>query len=281
MATQKLSFTKMHGIGNDYVYVNCLEHELRQPSEVSKKISDRHFGIGSDGLVLILPSKSADFRMRMFNADGSEAQMCGNAVRCIAKYLFDRGITKNRTIRLETNSGVKLLELDVRNGAVAAVTVDMGEPILEPMRIPARFPGAKIVAQRVPDGPPSLLVTCVSMGNPHAVFFVPEITDALVLETGPSIERHSAFPERINVEFAQVKNRREVSMRVWERGSGETLACGTGACAVCVAGVLNDVTERAVTVHLMGGDLAIEWAADNHVYKTGPATFVFDGEVEL
>jgi len=238
---------------------------------------DRHFGIGGDGVVLILPSKTYDYRMRMFNADGSEAEMCGNAVRCIAKYLYDRGITTQETIILETEAGPKTLELKVHQGKVAAVRVNMGEPILEPARIPVRSEKERVVLEPFTVDGTLLQLTCVSMGNPHAVFIVPEITDDLVLGLGPKIEKHPLFPAAMNVEFVKILRPHELEMRVWERGSGETLACGTGACAALVACSLCGVAERKGVVHLRGGDLEIEWAADNRVYKTGPAAFVFDG----
>lgn len=276
-----MQFVKMQGAGNDYVYVDCIRQGMpADPVELSKKISDRHFGIGSDGLILICPSDKADARMRMFNADGSESEMCGNGVRCIAKYVYDHGLAKKPSITLETGRGI--LKLAVRtngNGKVDQVTVDMGEPILEAAQIPTTLPGNPPIEVPLDLPDRSLLVTCVSMGNPHCVTFVDAVTDALVHAIGPKVEKHPAFPKRVNAEFAKVNRPDDVTMRVWERGSGETLACGTGACAVAVAGVLCKRLERRVTVHLLGGDLQLLWSeADNHVYMTGPAVEVFSGD---
>jgi diaminopimelate epimerase len=273
-----MRFTKMHGAGNDYVYVDCFNQPPpRDPAGLSKAISDRHFGVGSDGLILIGPSERGDARMRMFNADGSEAEMCGNGVRCVAKYVYDHGLARKPTVKIETGRGVLTLDLEVENDRVEHVRVDMGEPILQGERIPTILPGNPPLDVSLPRQP--LRVTCVSMGNPHAVAFVNLITDELVLGVGPQVEKDGAFPRRTNVEFVQVHNPGEATMRVWERGSGETLACGTGACAVCVAGVLTGRTQRRLLVHLRGGDLNLHWSeADNHVYMTGPAVEVFSGE---
>lgn len=279
--TRTLQFTKMHGIGNDYIYVNCLEHPLDRPEEAAIRLSHRHFGVGSDGLVLILPSATADFQMRMFNADGSESEMCGNAVRCIAKYVYEKGLTTKKVIELDTKGGKKILELTLSGETVTSVRVDMGEPILKGSLVPIAIDANPVLNHPLDIGGIQLRMTCVSMGNPHAVFFVEEITDDLVLRIGPMIEKHPLFPRRTNVEFVQVLSPTELRMRVWERGSGETLACGTGAAAVLVAAVLNELTERKAKIHLLGGDLEIEWAANNHVYKTGPAAYSFEGTVEL
>lgn len=277
----KRQFFKMHGLGNDYIYFDCLEEGLSHPEEVSRRLSDRHFGIGGDGIVLIEPSLEADFRMKMFNADGSEAEMCGNAIRCVGKYLFDRGITSQQELSIQTGAGILNLSLNLSGKGVESVRVDMGEPILEGAKIPVASAASRIVGEPLEIDGQLLRITCVSMGNPHAVVFVDEIHDGLVWGTGPLLERHEFFPNRVNVEFAEALSRNEIRMRVWERGSGETMACGTGACAVGVAGALNGLTDRTVRVHLLGGDLEIEWNENNHVYMTGPATFVFEGEVDL
>lgn len=277
-----MKFTKMHGLGNDYIYVNCFTETVYNPSEVSKKLSDRHFGIGSDGLVLILPSENADFRMRMFNSDGSEAEMCGNAIRCVGKYAYDYGLTKEKKISIETLAGNKFLEMEEANGKIELVKVDMGEPILVPDKIPVDAYGESFVAQDVKVGDKVYSLTCVSMGNPHAVTYVNDVNNFQLHEEGPKIETHLMFPKKINAEFVEVIDRNTLKMRVWERGAGETMACGTGACAVLVSSVLNNLSERKAIVKLLGGDLMIEWSEkDNHVYMTGPATKVFDGEVEL
>jgi diaminopimelate epimerase len=273
-----MRFTKMQGAGNDYVYVDCFRQPLpAEPTALSRAISDRHFGVGGDGLILICPSDKADARMRMFNADGSESEMCGNGIRCVAKYLYEHGLARKTTLRIETGRGVLSLDLDVENDHVERVRVDMGEPILHSERIPSTLPGNPPLDVSLPRQP--LRVTCVSMGNPHAVAFVNLITDELVLGVGPQVEQDPVFPRRTNVEFVQVHSPNEVTMRVWERGSGETLACGTGSCAVCVAGVLTGRTQRRLLVHLRGGDLNLHWSeADNHVYMTGPAVEVFSGD---
>ena len=273
-----MRFTKMEGCGNDYVYVDCFAQKLpTNPAALSVKIADRHFGVGGDGLILICPSEKADARMRMFNADGSESEMCGNGVRCVAKYVHDHGIAAKPTLTIETGRGVLTLDVETRNGKVEQVRVDMGEPILEAAKIPTTLPGNPPVDVPLPGF--DLKATCVSMGNPHCIVFVDAITHELVHGFGPKIEVAPIFPRKVNVEFIKVNRPNDVTMRVWERGSGETLACGTGASAVCVAGVLSGRTERAVTVHLLGGDLQLLWSEkDNHVYMTGPAVEVFSGE---
>jgi diaminopimelate epimerase len=273
-----MHFTKMHGAGNDYVYVDCFRQSIpHDPAGLSRRISDRHCGVGSDGLILICPSTVADARMRMFNADGSEAQMCGNGVRCVAKFVYDRGLMRKNPLHIETGRGVLSLELDIQGGAVHKVRVDMGEPILEAERIPTRLRTSQQASIAIGDA--MVDVICVSMGNPHCVIFCEDLSDHLVLALGPKIEVHSAFPERTNVEFVRVNRQDDVTARVWERGSGETMACGTGACAMTVAGVITGRTGRNVRAHLRGGDLEILWSeADNHVYLTGPAVEVFEGE---
>lgn len=275
-----MRFTKMHGCGNDYVYVDCISHPApRDPAGLSKKISDRHFGVGSDGLILICPSERADVRMRMFNADGSEAEMCGNGVRCVAKYAYDHNLARKSSMTIETGRGVLSLELETSGGLAKQIRVDMGEPILEAGKIPTTLAGNPPINVPITAGERTLHVTCVSMGNPHCITFVDEITDALVHGIGPSVEHHPAFPRRVNAEFVRVVKPDEAVMRVWERGSGETLACGTGACAVTVAGVLTGKTQRKLLIHLVGGDLQLHWSeTDNHVYMTGPAAEVFSGD---
>ncbi|MCS7304216.1 MAG: diaminopimelate epimerase [Thermoguttaceae bacterium] len=279
-----MRFTKMHGAGNDYIFVNCFQEPMPEnPAELARQVSDRHFGIGGDGLILICPSEKADAKMRIFNADGSEAEMCGNGIRCVAKYLYDHGLARKPVLQIETGRGVLNLRLELQQGRVQQVEVDMGEPILDPERIPTQLPGNPQYGGAVVETPllvadQTLLVTCVSMGNPHCVCFVEELTDSLVSTLGPQIERHPQFPNRVNVEFVQLVSSQEVKVRVWERGSGETLACGTGACAVCVAGVLTARTSRQLLAHLPGGDLKLHWSEkDNHVYLTGPTVEVFTG----
>jgi diaminopimelate epimerase len=275
-----MRFTKMQGCGNDYIYVDCFRQPMpHDPAGLSRAISDRHFGVGGDGLILICPSDKADARMRMFNADGSESEMCGNGVRCVAKFVHDHGLVRKPTLRVETGRGVLTLELEVSGGVVRQVRVDMGEPILSASEIPTTLPGDPPQDVPLEVGGHTLRVTCVSMGNPHCITFVDEITDAQVLGLGPQVERHPAFPRRVNAEFVRANRPDDVTVRVWERGSGETLACGTGACAVCVAGVLTGRTQRRITAHLPGGDLRLHWSeADNHVYMTGPAVEVFSGD---
>lgn len=277
-----MKFTKMQGIGNDYVYVNCFAEQLQSPSEIAKFVSDRHFGIGSDGLILICPSEVADVRMVMYNADGSEAQMCGNGIRCVGKYAHDRGITDKTTITVETAAGIKTLKLTVEDGETKSVQVDMGVPVLEPQQIPVRAEEMCFVNIPVEVNGKRVHMTAVSMGNPHAVVFVDRTADLELERIGPSYENHPLFPERTNTEFVEVLDRKTLKMRVWERGAGETLACGTGACASLVAGVLCGKCERSATVKLLGGDLQISWDEESgHVFMTGPAEFVFDGEIDL
>jgi diaminopimelate epimerase len=275
-----MRFTKMHGCGNDYIYVDCITNPPpRDPATLSKVMSDRHFGVGADGLIMICPSERADARMRMFNADGSEAEMCGNGIRCVAKYLYDHNLSHKQTLTIETGRGILTLELEVGGGKVRRVKVDMGEPIFDAARMPTTLPGQPPTNARLDVAGRSLQVTCVSMGNPHCITYVDEATDELVLGVGPKVETHAAFPRRVNAEFVRVNRPDDVTMRVWERGSGETLACGTGACAVAVAGVLTGRTQRRITAHLLGGDLLVNWSeSDNHVYMTGPAVEVFSGE---
>ncbi len=277
-----MRFTKMQGLGNDYVYVNCFEETVPDPGKTAKTVSDRHFGVGSDGLVLIKPSEKADFQMDMYNSDGSRAEMCGNAIRCVGKFVFDRGMTDKKTVTIETLAGVKTLELDTEGGRVKNVTVDMGAPELLPKNIPVLAEGETFIARPVTVDGESYLVTCVSMGNPHAVIFMKGI-DGLDLEKiGPKFENHPLFPRRINTEFVEVLDGKNLKMRVWERGAGETLACGTGACATLVAAVLNQKAEDAANVRLRGGILKIKWdRKKNTVLMTGPAEFVFDGEMKI
>lgn len=278
-----MRFTKMHGIGNDYVYVDCTKQELLNPAEVSRFVSDRHFGIGADGLILIKKSEKADFFMDMYNADGSRGEMCGNGIRCVAKYVYDRGLTDKDEISVETPAGVKYLRLMVENNRVSKVRVNMGAPILEPEKIPVLAEGCPVVKEPIEVCGRTWEMTCVSMGNPHAVIFIDTPVKEFELERfGPYFENHERFPNRINTEFARVLDKNTMEMRVWERGSAETLACGTGTCACAVAAVLNGLTERKVLVHLLGGDLEIEWSeADGCVYMTGEAVTVFDGEIAL
>ena len=280
-----MRFTKMHGIGNDYVYINGFDQKVADPAAMSVKVSDRHFGIGSDGLILIVPSDKADVRMRMFNADGSESEMCGNGVRCVAKYSYDHGLTKNNPMRIETGRGVLQLALEIDGGKVRNVTVDMGEPILSLPEIPVDrdkvVKGSQENTYRLSVSPEKELLdlTFVSMGNPHAVAYVADLRSVNLDRLGPLVEHHKAFPRRINAHWVKINSPSEVTMRTWERGSGITLACGTGACAVCVAGVLTGMTHREILAHLPGGDLSLEWReSDGHVYMTGPATEVFSGD---
>lgn len=277
-----MRFTKMHGCGNDYVYVDCTNTKIEKPSEVARLVSDRHFGIGADGLILICPSEKADFRMEMYNADGSEGRMCGNGVRCIAKYVYDFGLTDKTGISLETKGGTKYLELEVINGIVSKVTVDMGSPILEADLIPVRSEKTQVIGEKINILNQEYNMTCVSMGNPHAVVFVEDVDTFQVEQVGLEFEKNSIFPEQVNIEFIQIIDTKNIKMRVWERGSGETLACGTGACASVVAGVLNGLIEEEVTVHLLGGDLEIFYDQErNSVIMKGPATVVFTGEIDL
>ena len=277
-----MEFTKMEGCGNDYVYVNGFKNKIDNPNEVSKFISDRHFGIGSDGLIVINPSEVADFKMSMYNADGSEGKMCGNGIRCVAKYVYDNKMTDKTTITVETLSGIKTLVLNVKEGKVDTVRVNMGAPEIVASKVPVLFHGEKVINEPILIDGKEYGITCVSMGNPHAVTFIND-TDSLDIEhIGPMFENHKMFPDRVNTEFIQVVDRKTVKMRVWERGSGETLACGTGACASVVACVLNGKTENTVTVKLLGGDLLIEYnEEENTVYMTGPARVSFTGNIEI
>lgn len=275
-------FSKMHGIGNDYIYVNCFKETVTDPEKVSVILSDRRKGIGSDGLVLIMPSDKADFRMRIFNADGSEAMMCGNATRCIGKYVYDMGLTDKTQLTLETNSGIKYLTLFIKDGKVDTVQVDMGKAILLPKDIPVNSGLDRFIDQPVIVGGKTYNITCVSMGNPHAVIFTEGIDDLDLEKTGPLFEHHELFPNRVNTEFAEIIDSHTLKMRVWERGSGETFACGTGTCATVVAAVLNGICpyDEEVTVHLRGGDLSIIYRSDGTVMMTGPAEYVFSGTVD-
>lgn len=277
-----MQFTKMHGAGNDYVYVNCFEEQL--PDDIpalARVISDRHTGIGGDGLILICPTERADARMRMFNADGSESEMCGNGIRCVAKYVYDHGIAQKPELAIETGRGILTLQVMAHNGCVEQVRVNMGSPILEAEQIPTKLQGTPPVKAPLEVAGRTLEVTCISMGNPHCITFVDEVTDEWVHGIGPQIEVHPAFPNRVNAEFIKIVSPTEMIMRVWERGSGETQACGTGACAAAVAAVLNGLTERTVLCHLPGGDLTLEWAESGEVFMTGPATEVFSGHWPL
>ena len=277
-----MKFTKMHGCGNDYVYVNLFEEKVEKPAEVSIKVSDRHFGIGSDGLITIGPSDKADFRMHIYNADGSEAEMCGNGIRCVAKYVYDHNLTDKTEITVETGAGILTLILFTEDGKVQQVRVDMGEPILEPSQIPVLAKGDKVIDEPIEVGGKTWNMTCVSMGNPHAVVFVDDTANFPLETYGPFFENHERFPKRTNTEFVQIISRTEANMRVWERGSAETWACGTGTCACVMACILNGKTEDKVLVHLRGGDLTIEYDREsNHVFMTGPATEVFEGEIEV
>lgn len=279
-----LKFTKMEGLGNDYVYVDAINQTIENPSELSKKVSDRHFGIGSDGLILISKSDKADFKMNIYNPDGSEAEMCGNGIRCLAKFVYDKKMTNKTSITVETLSGIKTLDLKIEKGKVSLVTVDMGEPILDADKIPVingfkekslngiDFINVKVELKKF---------TCVSMGNPHAICFIDNINNIDIAKIGPIIENDKCFPNKTNVEFIEIISKNEINMRVWERGTGETLACGTGACASVIASILNGYTDRKVTVNLLGGKLEIIWnKEDNHVYMKGPARTVYEGEID-
>lgn len=277
-----MKFTKMHGIGNDYVYVNCFEETVENPSEVSKKVSDRHFGIGSDGLILIKPSKVADFTMEMYNSDGSQSAMCGNGIRSVAKYVYDYKLTDKTSISIETLAGIKYLDLTVENDKVVLIKVNMGKPELTPSNIPVIATGEKVVNEPIEVDGNVYHMTCVSMGNPHAVIYMEDVKNLKIQEIGPKFESHERFPKRTNTEFVRVIDNKNIEMRVWERGAGETLACGTGACATAVASMLNGFTEDEVTIHLLGGDLNIKWDKESgNVFMTGPAAVVFEGEIQL
>lgn len=276
-----MKFTKMQGCGNDYVYVNCLQETVENPSEMARRVSNRHFGVGSDGLILIKPSDTADFEMDMYNADGSRGAMCGNGIRCVGKYVYDYGLTDKTSIRVNTGSGIKYLELTVENGKVSKVQVNMGEPILEAVRVPVVCEQRQAVDEPITAGGMEYRMTCISMGNPHAVVFMEDVEHLEIEKIGPGFENHPRFPDRVNTEFVKALDESTIQMRVWERGSGETLACGTGACAAAVAAILNGFAKgNQVTVHLLGGTLEIAWDREkNLVYMTGPATTVFDGEL--
>lgn len=278
-----LKFTKMEGLGNDYVYMDCTgEQTIEDPSSLAQIVSNRHFGIGSDGLILICKSNVADFRMRMFNYDGSEAEMCGNGIRCVGKFIYDKGLTKKENPTIETLAGIKKLELDIQNGKVDTVRVDMGEPILEPSNIPVISTQSPVKNLKIKALDEVFNFTCVSMGNPHAITQVKNLEKFKIDTYGPILEQEEHFPKKTNVEFIEIIDKNHIKMRVWERGAGETLACGTGACGVAVACALNGYTDRKVEVHLLGGTLKIDWnKEDNHVYMTGPATIVFEGEIDI
>lgn len=278
-----MKFSKMHGAGNDYIYVNCFEEKIENPEELSIWMSHRNFGIGSDGLILIMPSDKADFRMRMFNNDGSEGKMCGNGTRCVGKYVYDHGLTDKEEITLETLGGIKILKLNVVNGKVATVVVDMGKAILDSELIPVVAEEKKVINKGILIGDQVYNITCVSMGNPHAVTFVKSVKELNLPVIGPSFEHHDMFPERVNTEFVEIVDSNNIKMRVWERGSGETLACGTGACASVVACVLNGYCEydTPVNVELLGGVLQITYQKNGTVIMCGPATHVFDGEIHI
>lgn len=276
-----MRFTKMQGCGNDYVYVDCTKKDLVNPEELAVKLSDRHFGIGSDGLILIQMSQKADFTMAMYNADGSRSQMCGNGIRCVAKFVYDKGLTDKKDIAIETLAGIKYIHVETEAGKVKRATVNMGKPIVQPELVPVRLPGDSIIARTVNVDGKDYEITCVSMGNPHAVTFMTDIDNLDIETVGPKFEHHEIFPERVNTEFIEVIDRKHIKMRVWERGSGETLACGTGATASVYACILNGFTEDEVTVHLLGGDLDIKYnREDGCLYMTGSAVTVFEGEVE-
>ena len=277
-----MKFTKMHGLGNDYVYVNCFEEKIDNPPAVARFVSDRHFGIGSDGLIMINPSKTADFEMEMYNADGSRGEMCGNGIRCVAKYVYDYGLTDKTQISVETLGGIKYLDLTVEDGKVSLVKVDMGKPKLEADLIPIISEREQVIDEPIEVDGKEYHMTGVSMGNPHVVIYVDDVKGLDLEKIGPKFENHERFPKRINTEFVHCIDRQTVEMRVWERGSGETLACGTGACAVAVSSILNNLTDTQVTVKLLGGDLQIEWDREkDRVFMTGPATVVFDGVIDI
>ena len=276
-----MKFTKMQGAGNDYIYVNCFTETVKNPEETAVRVSDRHFGVGADGLVLICPSENADFFMDIYNADGSRAKMCGNATRCVAKYVYDNKMTDKTEIALETLSGIKYIKITVQDGKAVAARVNMGAPILAPREIPTKFDGETVVSQNLTIDGKAYAVTCVSMGNPHCVLYTDDVHALDLPRIGPKFENHEMFPDRINTEFVHIVSETEFDMRVWERGSGETLACGTGACAATVASILNGYCKRdtEIKVNLLGGTLYINWTADGDVYMTGPAETVCTGEI--
>ena len=275
-----IKFTKMHGLGNDYVYIDAIHQKIQNISSLAQFVSNRNFGIGSDGLILICESENADFKMRMFNSDGSEAEMCGNGIRCVGKFVYDKGLTNKTTVKIETLAGIKTLKLNTKEGKVETVKVDMGEPILKPELIPVKAQEEPVKNVKIEVEGKEFELTCVSMGNPHAITIVDNVKDFEVEKYGKVIEIDETFPKKTNVEFVKIMDKEHIKMRVWERGSGETLACGTGACATAVACYLNNLTNRHVFVQLLGGTLEIEWnEKDNHVYMTGPAVTVFEGEL--
>lgn len=275
-----IKFTKMHGLGNDYVYIDAINQKIENESSLAKFVSNRHFGIGSDGLILICKSEIADFKMRMFNSDGSEAEMCGNGIRCVGKFVYDKGLTNKTTVKIETLAGIKTLILNTKDGKVGTARVDMGEPILEAEKIPVISTEKPVKNLELEAENKKFKFTCVSMGNPHAITIVENTKEFDVEKYGKVLEIDKSFPKKANIEFAQIIDRQNINMRVWERGAGETLACGTGACATAVACNLNGLTDRKVNIELLGGTLNIEWnEIDNHVYMTGPAVTVFDGEL--
>ena len=275
-----IKFTKMHGLGNDYVYIDAINQKIENESSLAKFVSNRHFGVGSDGLILICKSEIADFKMRMFNSDGSEAEMCGNGIRCVGKFVYDKGLTNKTTVKIETLAGIKTLILNTKDGKVGTARVDMGEPILEAEKIPVISTEKPVKNLELEAENKKFKFTCVSMGNPHAITIVENTKEFDVEKYGKVLEIDKAFPKKANIEFAQIIDRQNINMRVWERGAGETLACGTGACATAVACNLNGLTDRKVNIELLGGTLNIEWnETDNHVYMTGPAVTVFDGEL--
>ena len=277
-----MKFTKMQGAGNDYIYVNCFTETVKNPEETAVRVSDRHFGVGADGLVLICPSENADFFMDIYNADGSRAKMCGNATRCVAKYVYDNKMTDKTESALETLSGIKCIKITVQDGKAVAARVNMGAPILTPREIPTNFDGETVVSQNLTIDDTTYAVTCVSMGNPHCVLYTDDVHALDLPRIGPKFENHEMFPDRINTEFVHIVSETEFDMRVWERGSGETLACGTGACAATVASILNGYCKRdtEIKVNLLGGTLYINWTADGDVYMTGPAETVCTGEID-
>ena len=277
-----IKFTKMHGLGNDYVYIDAINQNIENESSLAQFVSNRHFGIGSDGLILICKSEVADFKMRMFNSDGSEAEMCGNGIRCVGKFVYDKGLTNKTTVKIETLAGIKTLILNTKDGKVETAKVDMGEPILEAEKIPVISNENPVKNLILNAEGKNFKFTCVSMGNPHAITVVDNTENFDVEKYGKVLEVDKAFPKKANIEFAQIVDKHNIKMRVWERGAGETLACGTGACATAVACNLNGLTERKVNIELLGGNLEIEWnKEDNHVYMTGPATTVFEGTLEI
>ncbi|MGN0160762.1 MAG: diaminopimelate epimerase [Lachnospiraceae bacterium] len=275
-------FTKMEGCGNDYVYVDCTKNEMKNPSEIAKKVSDRHFGIGSDGLILIKSSEKADFFMEMYNADGSRSAMCGNGIRCVGKFVYDKGLTNKTQVAVDTLAGIKYLDLNVVDGKVASVKVNMGNPILEADKIPVKASKTPVINEKITVAGKEYEMTCVSMGNPHAIVYMDSIDDLEIEKIGPLFEHHEVFPERTNTEFIEVVDRKTLKMRVWERGAGETWACGTGACATLVASVLNGLCENEATIKLLGGDLKITWDRERDlIFMEGPATTVFEGTIEI